>query len=550
MFLTIVDPNSDRVLYTSSLIKLSAMRQLQSNPTTTTGTTSSTSSTTTTTATTTTATPEINNLEFFKTHLSQDAINLFNLKSTSNSATSLLQTFKIFSFKHTVASSSLNDSEYHSLFIRSTDVLFVISRVPTIMGASDKILVPISNALTDRVAEESASLVDVAPLSASLSPPMSDASNEHGKSPIIGKRAFRPWEADELSAEKLVPPTLRQPQQERLKIPSISTILPPYHQMQDHKYRGMSASPLYQSRGEDPMSPLLAAVQRVATQSSPLHQFNSKPQYSNNPYSVNYKLPQSQQPPQHLQQPQQAHFIFPTPASTPKVYHITQQSTAPTSAPPRVQVQLPPSNYQQQQYQSNQYNESRLSSSQSPSTNPNHYVSSISTTGTAPSTESAPSMSSTTATASISSKAPNFHIQKTSSVPPSSESSLSPSHRQQQQQPHQLQTLQEEEFSVSKSRPLKPGHCKKCGTTASREWRKGPHGLKTLCNACGLRYKRKPWDIVNTFSTPSQLSAASGALTVGSGEGEGDQHSSDGGGYEVLQQRAKYSPGSSGVGVE
>ncbi|KAI8832664.1 hypothetical protein BJ741DRAFT_614311 [Chytriomyces cf. hyalinus JEL632] len=49
--------------------------------------------------------------------------------------------------------------------------------------------------------------------------------------------------------------------------------------------------------------------------------------------------------------------------------------------------------------------------------------------------------------------------------------------------------------SVGKPRPLKDGECKKCGVTSSQEWRKGPHGAKTLCNACGLRYKRKPWDL-------------------------------------------------------
>ena len=32
--------------------------------------------------------------------------------------------------------------------------------------------------------------------------------------------------------------------------------------------------------------------------------------------------------------------------------------------------------------------------------------------------------------------------------------------------------------------------CTSCGTTNSPEWRKGPSGIKTLCNACGLRYSR------------------------------------------------------------
>ncbi|KAI3633780.1 hypothetical protein MIR68_008112 [Amoeboaphelidium protococcarum] len=34
-------------------------------------------------------------------------------------------------------------------------------------------------------------------------------------------------------------------------------------------------------------------------------------------------------------------------------------------------------------------------------------------------------------------------------------------------------------------------HCESCGIRDSPEWRKGPNGLKTLCNACGLKYARK-----------------------------------------------------------
>ncbi|ORX80255.1 hypothetical protein K493DRAFT_150413, partial [Basidiobolus meristosporus CBS 931.73] len=33
--------------------------------------------------------------------------------------------------------------------------------------------------------------------------------------------------------------------------------------------------------------------------------------------------------------------------------------------------------------------------------------------------------------------------------------------------------------------------CAECGTTNSPEWRKGPSGAKTLCNACGLRWSKK-----------------------------------------------------------
>ncbi|KAM0752942.1 hypothetical protein T439DRAFT_354408 [Meredithblackwellia eburnea MCA 4105] len=35
-----------------------------------------------------------------------------------------------------------------------------------------------------------------------------------------------------------------------------------------------------------------------------------------------------------------------------------------------------------------------------------------------------------------------------------------------------------------------PKACESCGTMNSPEWRKGPGGVKSLCNACGLRYAR------------------------------------------------------------
>ena len=33
--------------------------------------------------------------------------------------------------------------------------------------------------------------------------------------------------------------------------------------------------------------------------------------------------------------------------------------------------------------------------------------------------------------------------------------------------------------------------CVTCGRTDSPEWRKGPKGPKTLCNACGLRWAKQ-----------------------------------------------------------
>ncbi|KAG1291107.1 hypothetical protein G6F66_008091 [Rhizopus arrhizus] len=53
---------------------------------------------------------------------------------------------------------------------------------------------------------------------------------------------------------------------------------------------------------------------------------------------------------------------------------------------------------------------------------------------------------------------------------------------------------QEEPKSKKKranSRLASSNVCTDCGTTESPEWRKGPNGPKTLCNACGLRWSKK-----------------------------------------------------------
>jgi len=43
--------------------------------------------------------------------------------------------------------------------------------------------------------------------------------------------------------------------------------------------------------------------------------------------------------------------------------------------------------------------------------------------------------------------------------------------------------------------------CTDCGTLDSPEWRKGPKGPKTLCNACGLRWAKKEKKHRNASST-------------------------------------------------
>jgi transcription elongation factor Elf1 len=61
--------------------------------------------------------------------------------------------------------------------------------------------------------------------------------------------------------------------------------------------------------------------------------------------------------------------------------------------------------------------------------------------------------------------------------------------------PSRLQTMKETGAWTAKPRTKKKKPelaleflCKECGTTDSPEWRKGPQGSKTLCNACGCEY--------------------------------------------------------------
>ncbi|KAH8927440.1 hypothetical protein BT69DRAFT_1330447 [Atractiella rhizophila] len=65
---------------------------------------------------------------------------------------------------------------------------------------------------------------------------------------------------------------------------------------------------------------------------------------------------------------------------------------------------------------------------------------------------------------------------------------------QQQQLAPPLHTTQQPPPAIpTKGRRKKPKDhvCHECGTTESPEWRRGPKGAKTLCNACGLRWGKE-----------------------------------------------------------
>lgn len=46
--------------------------------------------------------------------------------------------------------------------------------------------------------------------------------------------------------------------------------------------------------------------------------------------------------------------------------------------------------------------------------------------------------------------------------------------------------------------------CQKCGTSDTPEWRKGPEGPNSLCNACGLQYakrvKREKEQVISNYA--------------------------------------------------
>ncbi|GAA5981790.1 hypothetical protein JCM11641_007425 [Rhodosporidiobolus odoratus] len=61
--------------------------------------------------------------------------------------------------------------------------------------------------------------------------------------------------------------------------------------------------------------------------------------------------------------------------------------------------------------------------------------------------------------------------------------------------------------------------CQNCGRTSSPEWRAGPGGAKTLCNACGLRYAKKTKQIAKDGSNsmaplPSPTSSTGSTLSA------------------------------------
>jgi hypothetical protein len=50
--------------------------------------------------------------------------------------------------------------------------------------------------------------------------------------------------------------------------------------------------------------------------------------------------------------------------------------------------------------------------------------------------------------------------------------------------------LRKNGFLICKQRAAPPGRCHSCNRAETPEWRRGPDGARTLCNACGLHYAK------------------------------------------------------------
>eukprot|EP00955_Chlamydomonas_euryale_P012533 134875-Chlamydomonas_euryale.AAC.9 len=56
--------------------------------------------------------------------------------------------------------------------------------------------------------------------------------------------------------------------------------------------------------------------------------------------------------------------------------------------------------------------------------------------------------------------------------------------------PAQQQQPSHQQFAVARFCKGPGKQCVECGATSTPQWREGPVGPKTLCNACGVRYNR------------------------------------------------------------
>lgn len=69
------------------------------------------------------------------------------------------------------------------------------------------------------------------------------------------------------------------------------------------------------------------------------------------------------------------------------------------------------------------------------------------------------------------------------------------SHSHQEAQPHDSEDGKNGAYTGTdtkkrRGRAAPPGRCHSCNRAETPEWRRGPDGARTLCNACGLHYAK------------------------------------------------------------
>ncbi|KAL5714450.1 hypothetical protein ACHQM5_016413 [Ranunculus cassubicifolius] len=93
-----------------------------------------------------------------------------------------------------------------------------------------------------------------------------------------------------------------------------------------------------------------------------------------------------------------------------------------------------------------------------------------------------------------------FQTKKTTSTSPSSTAPLP-----QPAAPHKTT------MAAVNGEPLLPRRCANCDTTSTPLWRNGPRGPKSLCNACGIRFKKEERRAITINGTTTGNAAAAAA---------------------------------------
>nr|GMD73940.1 GATA transcription factor 16-like [Ipomoea batatas] len=90
--------------------------------------------------------------------------------------------------------------------------------------------------------------------------------------------------------------------------------------------------------------------------------------------------------------------------------------------------------------------------------------------------------------------------------------------------------------------------CADCGTTKTPLWRGGPAGPKSLCNACGIRSRKRRRALLglNKDDKKSKKSAAGAAAVIGGGSNKNSSGSSSDSGSSSGRGSGGISPGAGG----